>query len=66
MIKVHTSALYRRAAEENEKVYGNEKAIYLLFNIPVDCFVEVTDLRTGEDLLKGQRVGSSQLAATSI
>ena len=56
MIKVHTSALYRRAAEENEKVYGNEKAIYLLFNIPVDCFVEVTDLRTGEDLLKGQRV----------
>jgi hypothetical protein len=43
VIKVHTSALYRRAAEENEKVYGNEKAIYVLFSIPVDCLAEVTD-----------------------
>ena len=66
VIKVHTSALYRRAAEENEKVYGNEKAIYVLFSIPVDCFVEVIDLRTGEDLLKGQGVRSSRPATSSI
>jgi len=66
VIKVHTSALYRCAAEENEKVYGNEKAIYVLFSIPVDCLAEVTDLRTGEDLLKGQKVVSSRPAASSI
>ena len=48
VIKVHTSALYGCAAEEREKVHGNEKAIYVLFSIPVDCFLEVTDLRTGK------------------
>ena len=37
VIKVHTSALYGCAAEEREKVHGNEKAIYVLFSIPVDC-----------------------------
>ena len=56
VIKVHTSALYRCAAEEREKVYGNEKVIYViyvLFSIPADCFAEVTDLWNGEDPSQG-------------
>ena len=64
--EVVIKVLYRRAAEENEKVYGNEKAIYVLFSIPVDCLAEVTDLWTGEDLLKGQKIVSSRPAASSI
>ena len=37
VIKVHTSALYRRAAEENEKVYANEKTQFTCFSAFLSC-----------------------------
>ena len=51
VIGIRTASVFLLAHRRQERVYANEKAVYVEFNLPVELFTEVVEVKTGRDYL---------------